>query len=306
VEALQVNLEALLMALPYFVILLGALVAGKVFYNRTTPYHFDQELVERDNGAFGVLLGLYLLGLMIAIGGTLYWGIGVDWRLLLLVVGSCVLCILLMRLSVVINDWLLLPRFSIDKEIIQDRNVGTAFVVGGGCVATGLIINGSLSVQIPGQDVFTQVQQALLSTLLFFVVGQMLLIVGALVFVQLTAYDVHDTIEKDDNLAAGLSFGGFLVGLGIIVRSAIFHASSDYFIEVLTALVYAALGMVLLLATRVFVDKVLLPSSPLSKEVAQDKNPAAGTLAATCFVCIALAFAWVVDQAFLQGVPASG
>ncbi len=292
-ERLTSNLANLLLALPFFALLVATLLLGKLFYARTSPYHFDAELTERDNGAFGVHLALYLLGLTIAAGGTLYRGRFFDLAGFVLVAAFCALCVVLMRLGVWVNDRFLLREFCVVKEMVQDRNAGTGFVVGGSCVATGLMINGSLSVEAGGDDLGTRAGHALLCTLVFFVLGQALLLAGAWAFRRLAGYDVHRAIEQDDNMAAGIAYGGFLVGLGLVVRSSLVDAAPDLGIEVVTTLVYAALGLVLLLATRVVADRVLL-ASPLRKEVAVDRNPAAAAVAAACWVCIALAFASVV------------
>jgi uncharacterized membrane protein YjfL (UPF0719 family) len=296
VELLTSNLKYLVLGLPFFVLLVLTLLLGKLFYAWTSSYKFDEELTERDNGAFGVHLALFLLGLMIAAGGTLYHQQATDAVSISITAGFCVLCVLLVRLSVWINDRFLLHEFSVVKELVQDRNAGTGFVVGGGCVATGLIINGALSVQTTGEGLATLVGRALLATLVFFVLGQGLLLAGAWVFRRIAGFDVHRTIEDDDNMAAGIAYGGFLVALGIIVRSSLVNASPELLIEIVTSVVYAVLGLLLLLATRVLVDKVLLPASPLSKEVAVDKNPAAGVLAAASFICVALAFGWVITS----------
>jgi uncharacterized membrane protein YjfL (UPF0719 family) len=305
VEQLLGNLTLVILGIPYFILLLVSLLLGKLFYDLTTPYHFDEELVERDNPAFGVLLALYLIGLMIAIGGALSRGIDLHWVVFGIIAGFCLLCVVLMRLSVWINDTLLLYKFSIDKEIIRDRNAGTGFVVGGGSVATGLMINGSLSVSVAGGTWTEVVRQALVATLVFFALGQALLIVGAWVFTLVCPYDIHGTIEKDDNLAAGLSFGGFLVALGLIVRSALMNAGPHLAVEAITAVAYAALGLVLLLAARVLVDRLLLRKSPLAKEVAVDRNPAAGAVAAAAFICIALAFSWATTAPLPQEAVAA-
>ena len=42
-------------------------------------------------------------------------------------------------------------------------------------------------------------------------------------------------------------------------------------------------------------DKVLLPGSPLAKEVAEDQNPAAGAVAAASFLLVAVLFAGAVN-----------
>lgn len=47
----------------------------------------------------------------------------------------------------------------------------------------------------------------------------------------------------------------------------------------------------MLLLARIIADKVLLPDSPLAKEVAIDQNPAAGAVAAASFLLVAVLFA---------------
>lgn len=278
--------------LPFFAILLVALFIGKIVYQKTTRFHFDDELTEKDNPAFGVHLALYLLGLMIALGGTVYGGVSFDSIYYLALFLFCMLSIVLMRLSVLINDKVILGKFSIEKEMIQDRNVGTGFVVGGSCIATGLVINGSLSGESVGTNLIEWLTRACLDVCIYFAVGQVVLIIGAKVFESIIRYDIHKSIEEDDNMAAGISFGGYLVALGIIMRSALVGATSNLGIELLITLCVALIGIVLLILARLATDKLLLPKSPLSKEVAIDKNPAAAVIAAVSFICIALAFSW--------------
>jgi uncharacterized membrane protein YjfL (UPF0719 family) len=197
--------------------------------------------------------------------------------------------LVLMRVSIVINDKLILSRFCVHKEITQDHNVGTAFAVGGSCLATGFMINGALSGH---SESFVR---GIFDLGVYFLIGQALLVVGGLIFQAITNYDVHHTIEHDDNAAAGLSFGGFLAAIGIITKTALSGASSNLLVELVTTVMLAASGLLLLCLVRVIADKVLLPSSPLCKEVAEDKNVAAGAVAAASFVAVALAFAFVIS-----------
>jgi len=304
VDVIGENLKHLFVAIPFFLILIGALVLGKLVYAWTTPYRIDHELTENDNPAFGVHFALYLLGLIIAIGGTLYRGQFTDWTGILTVIGFSLLCIGLMRLSIFLNERFLFPEFNIYKEMIQDRNAGTGFVIGGACLATGLLINGALSVEITedlsghveatGEELRTRIGEALIRTLVFYVIGQGLILASAWFYRKIAGYDVHAGIEHDDNLAAGLAYGGFLTGLGIIIRASLMGAKAALWIEIATTLLYAVIGLVLLLGAQVLADRVLLPASRLWKEVSQDKNVAAGTVVAACFVSVALAFAWVV------------
>lgn len=293
-DTLSANLENLLLALPFFLVLIGTLALGKWIYIRTSPYSLDAEILERDNPAIGIHFALFLLGLMIAVTGTLLRGRFFDWIGGLLVIGFAVLSIGLMRLSIWINDRFLLRQFSIYQEMVNDRNSGTAFVVGGACVATGLCINGAMSVTSSANELSDRVLQAFVGTLIFYSIGQFLLVIGAWVFRKLAQFDVHRTMEHDDNLAVGIAYGGFLMGLGIILRSALVHASPDLVEEILTTLIYAVVGLILLSATSLFTAKVLLPGSPLHHEIEHDRNPAAASVLAAAFICVAVAFAAVV------------
>jgi len=275
--------------MPRFALLLIGLLIAKYFYDLTTPYKFSDELTEKDNPAFGVSLAGYLIGAGIALTGAIF---GSSADLGSEIVGISVviiLTIILMRLSVIINDLAILYRFSITKELIQDRNVGTGFVVAGSCIATGWILNGVLSGH--SENLLTGIRDIAI----YWALGQVILIGGGVLFQLITRYDIHHVIGKEDNIPAGISFGGFIVALGIITRSALVGATSHLVEEILTTLVFAVSGMIILVLTRIIVDRLFLPNSPLSKEVVKDRNPAAGAIAAASFIVVAAIFAASVN-----------
>ena len=279
--------------MPNFAVIFALLLLAKVFYERTTSYQFDEELTEKDNPAFGVCLAGYLVGVAIALVGALFGtGDSLGQDMITLLIGG-VATILLMRLGVLVNDKLILWRFRIDKELIQDRNVGTGFVVAGSCVATGFVLNGVLS----GES--DSLLGGILDIAIYWTVGQAILVLGALVFQLITSYDVHQVIEEDDNMSAGISFGGFLAALGIITGGALAGATGNLGEEIAITLVLATVGIFFLICARIIADRVLLPRSPLSKEVAVDRNPAAGAIAAACFISTAL----LLSAALNPGAP---
>ena len=145
-EGLLVTLQKVLISVPFFSMIALFLFIGKKLFDRTTDYDFQEELTKHDNPAFGVMISGFLLGLAIALGGTTY-GVGgesaQDAFFSLAIYG--LLSIVLMWLSVKINDKLILYKFCIHKEIIEDKNCGTAFVVAGSAVATGFMISGALT-----------------------------------------------------------------------------------------------------------------------------------------------------------------
>ncbi len=289
-DAILVTGEKTLASMPYFAAIAVILFVGKLVFDKTTKYHVDEELTIKDNKAFGTTLALYFVGLAVALSG-LRFSAGanpIDDLMSIAVYGAMTLG--LVRLSILINNKLILPQFDVHKEIIEDRNVGTAFVVGGGCVATGLTISGALS----GES--ASAWMGIVDLLYYFVLGQVLLVAGGLLFQFITAYDVHHVIEHDDNLAAGLSFGGYLVSIGIIMRVALKGAGSNLFVETLTTVILAVFGVALLVFARVIVDKVLLPMNPLSQEISVDRNIGAGAVAAASFISVALVYATAIGS----------
>jgi uncharacterized membrane protein YjfL (UPF0719 family) len=125
---------------------------------------------------------------------------------------------LVLRLSIWVNDRLILYRFSLAREICQDKNLGAAFCLAGSCIACGLILNGVL---VGYSKSFAY---GLRDIVIFWLLGQAILVIGAFAYQRITKYDVHELIEYDDNVAVGIGFGAFLAGLGIVVRASLVGA----------------------------------------------------------------------------------
>lgn len=279
--------QKILMSVPYFGALMVLILAGKWLFDYTTKYDINKELTEHDNPAFGVVLASFFIGIAIALTGTLYGAIGeIGDFIAMATYGG--LTLILIRLSIVVSNRLILPKFCVHEEITRDKNCGTAFVVGGSCIATGFMISGALT----GESISPI--RGVIDLGIYWVVGQALLVFGGVIFQKITSYDVHQVIEDDDNAAAGLSFGGFLVAIGIITKVSLAGASSNILADTTTAVMIAAAGLVLLVLVRTIADKVILPSSPLSKEIAVDKNMAAGAIAASSFVAVALSYSYAI------------
>lgn len=290
---LQFALANFLGEMPYFGLLFLLLLVGVWLFRKTLRYRrasgervdFDDELTARDNPAFGIYFAGFIVGLTLALVGTLA-GLGRDWQTNLIAIGvGALLGILLMRLSILVNDRLILYRFDDQKEIIEDCNAGVAFVYVGSFIATGLMINGILTGQSDSlllmvRDIFV-----------YWLAGQAILVFGGWVFQRITHFDALAVIEAD-NTAAGLCLGAFLAAQGAIARMALAGAGSDLWRELISVLVYALLGTLLLAVGRLVADKVMLPSSALDHEVARDANTGAAAVVAATFAAIALLLAF--------------
>lgn len=285
-QAFLPSVNHVLSAIPLFATAFLLAFGARWLFHKTTRYCIDEELTERDNTAFGIAFAGYMVGVAIAISGALSpWEGGALLGEILTIALYGIVAAALMRLSLWINDKAILYRFSIDKELVRDHNSGTGFVVAGSSIATGFMLRGVLS------GYSASLWLGMRDIVIYFAVGQMILIAGGWVYAQFAGYDVHEEIGDKDNVAAGISFGGYLAALGYIASVALTGASGQWVDEVVTTLVLASFGVVLLMTARVVADAFLLPKSPLAKEVAVDKNMAAGAVAAAAFLLVAVLFA---------------
>jgi uncharacterized membrane protein YjfL (UPF0719 family) len=269
-------------SIPQFVGAFAILWLGKVLYDKTTTFSINDELTEKDNPAFGVAFAGYLIGIAIALVGAFVGRTGNLVDDLITVGYGGAIAIVLMRISVWVNDTFILNKFSVQKEICTDRNIGTGFVVAGSCIATGLMIAGVLT----GES--ASLLAGVRDCSIYFVAGQILLVIGAKCLALITSFDIHKVIEDDDNVPAGIAFAGFLIAIGIMAKGTLAGASGNIANELIITFSTAAIGIPLLLAAAVICDKIFLPNSPLEAEVVRDKNPAAGAVSLASYVSVAL------------------
>ncbi len=143
-------------------VVLGAviLIIAKFVNDLLTPYSLDRELTTRDNPAIGLSLTGYYAGVIIIFLGA---ATGADSGIpaldrfiheLLIDAAYALGGILLLNLGRKLLDKLVLRQFSIYKELVEDRNVGTGAVMCGGYIATALILAGGIYGDIPPESAF--------------------------------------------------------------------------------------------------------------------------------------------------------
>lgn len=249
-----------------------------------SSYILDEQLTEYDNNAVSVSVAGYFIGITAvfvgAMSGPSAGGLVED---LISVSGYSIAGILLLNLARLVNSRLILYKFDVDKEIVKDQNPGTGVVEAGAYIASGLIIAGSIHGEGGGP----------LTALVFFLIGQICLVLFGLLYSRLSPYDVHAEIEKD-NTAAGLGFAGALISIGIIIMKGV----SGNFVSWGTDL--AALGMdiaiifVYLIIVRLVFDRFILRNSSLLEEISQDQNMGAGLLEMMVAICFSTALFFIL------------
>jgi uncharacterized membrane protein YjfL (UPF0719 family) len=272
--------------LPTFAAAVFVLVGGRFFFLRSTPFDSRKELFGEPNTAYALALGAYLFSAGIALMGGFFGGRGANpWMAAGSLLINGVLTLGLLRSSIAINDRFILSSFSIAKEIARDRNVGVGFCVAGSTLACGLTLNGAMT---GFSDDFGH---GIRDLLVFWLLGQIVLVAVSVGYSRTMKYDVHRLIEFDDNVAVGLGFGGFLTGVGIIVRSSLKLADTregHLLHAVVETAVLATIGALLLLAVDAMVLRLLFPKTRYEDEVEMKGNLAVGVVSVAANLAVAL------------------
>ncbi|MBC2603371.1 DUF350 domain-containing protein [Puniceicoccus vermicola] len=266
----------------FLALALVIVMAAKLINDFFIPYLIDVQLARHDNTALAVSFAGYLLGVIIIFIGAF---VGPSYGLvgdLLRVGGWSLGGVFLLNLSRVINDKLILYKFSNVKEIIDDRNVGTGVVQAGSYLASGFMVAGAINGEGGG----------ILTALAFFFAGQTVLVLFGLLYEKMVPYEVQQAIE-DDNVAAGLAFAGALVAIGIVLA----HASGGAFVgwgdNFVTFLREAALVIILFPFVRFCFDKIVLAKIDLNREISEDGNVGAAILEASSMVAFATVLVFI-------------
>ncbi|TFG97443.1 MAG: DUF350 domain-containing protein [Calditrichales bacterium] len=265
----------------FFIILVAKYVYGWLHPH----FNLQNQLPEKDNPALAFAVTGYYLGLTFIIGGAIHTaGSGLLTNTIQLVFYGLI-GIILLNLSSMVNDKLILRKFANLKMVVVDRNTGTGVVVGANYLANGIIMFGALSG--PGSTLATAI--------VFWLIGQITLIIAVTIYDLITPFELQAEIEKD-NIAVSISVAGVLIGIGLLIASAInveFISWSDHFSRIGY---YFAGGVIMLPVLRFISDKTILAGRRLTDELVnlEVPNTGAGLLEAFLYVGTALIIGWTI------------
>ncbi|MEM6734510.1 MAG: DUF350 domain-containing protein [Bacteroidota bacterium] len=269
--------DALLSTLTYlvssFILFAIGILAYRFFHKKIGIQH---ELVERDNLAFSFAYIGYFVGLVMVVGGALIGeskGIWVD-VINMFIYG--ILGVILLNLAIKINDIVILNRFKIYDEIISQKNIGTGIIEGANAIATGLILMGSIYGEGGG----------IVTAIVFWIVGQLLMILTSYIYNLITPYDVHEYIEKN-NVAVGIGFAGAFIAIGNLIRQGLMVDFESWVITAENVGFDVALGFIFLPIARLVTDKLILPGQNLTNELINQQKPNIGAAVVEAFAYIA-------------------
>jgi uncharacterized membrane protein YjfL (UPF0719 family) len=297
----------------YLVVCFVLFIIAKFTYHLlNTRINSTEELVKKDNAAFAVAMAGYYFGVIMAIGGALVgpnnWFLEEPFDLVenirilsqhvLDIFFYGILSIVLMNLSVIINDKVILYKFRNEDEIIRDQNAGTGAVEFASYTATGLIVFGAVSgdtTLVTNLYIWRYELGGLFSALIFWILGQGVMVLAGVVYNAILPFDVHKEIEKD-NVAAGIGFAGVLLALGNLIRVASMGNFISWQENILRFTYIVILGLVLLPVIRFGTDKILLPGEKLTDEIVNQEKPNIGAafIEAMSYVGASFLIGWAI------------
>jgi uncharacterized membrane protein YjfL (UPF0719 family) len=264
--SLAVGILALLIVLAAFLWITGKLEG----------YDPVNELLRRDNPALGLRYALFAIATVLAVLGIFDRAQGDSGAWLFS--QHAILAVLLIYLSRYLNDWLILYRFDNNREVVQEKNFAVALVEGATYLASAYIIAGA----------FDDWENARLLAIIWFLIGQLLLI--ALAFVYRAVDRSIDAALDDQNLAAGISLASFLLAGGMVCGAVISGPSRGWRADLLTVAVYISAWMFLMALAHVASDLLAFRSTRLRDEVMEQRNIAAALFKAVIFISLTLGY----------------
>jgi len=292
---IAVTIAGLAQGVTYVVVGIFFIWLVKKLDDRRTKEFDDDVHIDDGNIAVGLRrAGLYL-GVAIALSGAMGGSSNGFFLDVVQLLVDGIMITGFMFLSRFINDFIMLGNVHNDEECVKEflwpdgtktvGNTAVGMVEAGMYIATGFILNGSISGT--GGTFF----QAIASAILFFVVGQLTLLIFGFFYELITPFNVKNEIKKN-NLAAGIGLGGILMALGIILMSSISGPFTGWGSDLASFGVYAVFGIILLLISRAVIDRLLLPTTNIATEVTEDRNVAALIVVVSAINAVAIIIAF--------------
>ena len=273
-------LDGLLTTLTYVSVSFLLFFLGKIVYQIFHPrVKVAYELVENDNLAFAFAHVGYFIGLLLAIGSVM---LGESEGLVndLIGIGSYgLLSIVLLNLSLIINDKIILSKFDLEKEVFNDKNVGTGIVEGANAIATGLVVMGAITGEGFGES------GPIVNILIYWISGQVILFITSKIYNLMTSYDIHDHIEKG-NTAVAVGYSGAIISIGNLINNALAHDFESWMITFQDVGFNVIVGFAFLPIARFLTDKILLPGQKLTDEIINQEDPNVGAYVVEAFAYV--------------------
>lgn len=260
----------------YIALFFALLIGAKYLYNASTAYCNFVEIIQEKNHALAFSISGFMLAVSIIYIAVMK-GPETDFLQDLLNVSLySIMGLALLLLSRFINNRIILSSFCNQQQITEQQNITVGLTQAASYITSSLIIAGAIA----GEG-------TLYSALVFYALGQLLIIVFSFAYDWLTPFRLKEELEKN-NQAVAISYSGMLIALGIILLHALSGSFLDWQHSISQFLFEAALAFMLLPLFRFVIDKVMLPGVKINHAIQEHQNIAVALIEACATICAAL------------------
>lgn len=259
------------------------LFLSKFMFDKFSIFQPEKEIKNCNYTAIIAFCG-YIIGMAFILVGAFVGPSSKTFRLdLAMYVAYAIVGVILMTTSGFVTRKIMLNRFDNAKELLQDKNIGTAAVYFGFYVAHGLIIAACVNGEVGG----------ILSSIFYYVLSVCFMFIFLRVYDLITPYSVHDELEND-NYAVGIALAGNIIAIGIILMKATLGDVDGWKNSLITYFVDLSAILLMFPAVRYVLGNFIVKAIDINKEL-KNNNVAAGLIEFTCITCFALLVFFMVD-----------
>ncbi len=259
------------------------LFLSKFMFDKFSIFQPEKEIKNCNYTAIIAFCG-YIIGMAFILVGAFVGPSSKTFRLdLAMYVAYAIVGVILMTTSGFVTRKIMLNRFDNAKELLQDKNIGTAAVYFGFYVAHGLIIAACVNGDVGG----------ILSSIFYYVLSVCFMFVFLRIYDLITPYSVHDELEND-NYAVGIALAGNIIAIGIILMKATLGDVDGWKNSLITYFVDLSAILLMLPTVRYVLGNFIVKAIDINKEL-KNNNVAAGLIEFTCITCFALLVFFMVD-----------
>jgi len=281
-----------------FIVIIALFVSLKLIKGWVSNLHANDEITKRDNFAFGLSFAAGLAGLAIVLTGITS-GNFADTLLeeAIQMGGYGLVGIALIKLGHFFQDKVALRKVDLHFEIVKG-NVTAALIEFGHIVTVAILIRSALI------WVLTEGWHGLPIVIAAFIIGNIIMLLVSQYRVQLFKRtnkngDCLQQAIKDNNLAVGVRYAGFLIGSGLAITAA--TGIAPYNAENINmSLVYwagaAIFSLVMFIILHLITIKIILSGTDISDEVNRQKNVGVAAISATTSFAIGLTMATLLGN----------
>jgi len=273
-------------------IVIALFTALRLFSGLISHINATDELLKKDNPAFGISLAGTTFAVTIMLSGTIYGSLGMEAHNAVIGVGLLgIIGITLMAITRIIFDKITLPAISLRDEIVKG-NIAVAIADAANVIAAALIIR-TVIIWVPGYNL-----ESIYALLGGYIISQFLLtaitILKRKIF-ELTNKGVRLQSElQKGNIALSLRFAGQKIGTAFAIAAAAHIVVYEHFglMTVLTAWFVASLIAIAIWKVLCLIaERIILFRVDTKNEVVTQKNIAVGALQAVIYISMGLLIA---------------